>query len=73
MVAVRLEDVELGVRAHVDDGEAQPLLLVVNRDRGLEDLRVERVQSIGVAGEDRDVVEAAEQHGRRLMLPNPTG
>jgi len=60
---MEFEDVELGVWADVEDGEPELLLWVVVREGRVEDLGVEGVQPVGVAGEDRDVIEAVEQHG----------
>ena len=64
VVAVECEDVELGVWTDVDDGETELFVLLIARDTGLEDLGVEGVQPVRVAGEDRDMVETVEQHER---------
>ncbi len=68
-VAVDLEDVELGVRADVDDRQVHRTRLGIGRaqvDDRLEDLLVEAVEPRRIVGQRGDVVEAVEQHGLSL-------
>jgi hypothetical protein len=70
-VPLYFEDVQLGPVADLDDGESGPLpvgqgLRPVPDDVGVEDVAVEVVQAGGVVGDDGDVVETLEQHGRSL-------
>ena len=68
MVVVDLEDVELGVSADGDEGEPDRAVAVGGVDRGVEDVSVEGGESVGVIGEDGDVVDAVGEHGLVLSL-----
>ncbi len=67
-VALDLEHVELGERPDVD--HRQPGTGVRTGvdlpDPGLEHLSVELGQAIGVVGDDRDMVQAIQQHQLRI-------
>ena len=67
-----LEDVELGVRPDVDDGEPEARLLghVVGYRR-IEDVAVEGVQAVGVARDDRHMVHAVQQHAQQRTASMP--
>ena len=67
-VAVDLEDVELGRRPDVDERQphAGPLRRV-SRHRRVEHVDVEGVQTVGVVGDDGNVVEAVHEHSSSSM------
>ena len=71
-VAFHLEDVELGVRADVDDREAHAWparLVTVAPDGGVEHLSVEGMEPFAVVGQRGNMIEAVEQ----ASTPEPTG
>ena len=63
-VAVDLEHVQLGGRADVDDGHARPSgeLLTVELHGGPEHLDVERLEPVGVVGNDGHMVQSLREH-----------
>ena len=61
-VAADLEDVELGPGADVDHREGPGADGLLVGDRGVEHLFVELHEPGGVVGDDRNVVDAVEEH-----------
>jgi hypothetical protein len=53
--------VQDGVRADLDEGVPDPLLLDVHRDPGIEDALVEVDQPVHVSRDERHVVDVVEQ------------
>ena len=62
LVAVDLEDVELRPRSELQHRHAEPRTVLERLRRDVEDLFVERRQSIGVRGQNRDVIDPAQEH-----------
>ena len=64
VVAVDLEDVQLGGRTDVDHGHARPAgeLLAVELHGGPEHVDVERLEPVGVVGNDGHMVESLSEH-----------
>jgi hypothetical protein len=65
-VALDLEQVDLGMGPDLDEGQPALGHLDLTIDLGAEDVSVEGDKSLGVVGEDRDMVEPIEQHTRSL-------
>ena len=61
-LVVELEDVELGARPDVDERERAGSDVLPVRRRRVEHVLVEASEAVRVVGQDRDVVDAVEQH-----------
>ena len=67
VIAFDLEQVDLDTGANAHEGQAAARDAVdLTIDLGAEDVAVEADESVGVLGEDRDVVEAVQEHAASL-------
>jgi acyl-CoA thioesterase II len=73
VVAVHLEDVELGARTDVDERQRAGADLFPVGDGRLEHLLVEPHEAFGVVGDDRHMVYAVEQHDSSVVAPPRIG